>query len=340
VKSITPSQPAPVSARSRAQNGTQKSLWSTIMGWFSSGDESSSASGSTRSRGDRNDRNDRNNRDRNNRSGRGGRPQDQSRDRNEPRQGQNQKGRGKEREAREPLAEGASAGQSSQAREPRAKNDRQQDRKPRQERGDRSAERQPAESVLNGTPAVSGAEIVAGGEAGENRGGRGRRRRGRGGRREEGDHSNGNGNSNGAAEEFGPPDTPAQQEVSAAAPVYEPVAQTAATPAYEPVADKAAPTPAPAYEPVAAAPTPSPTPMATPAPVPAPAPAAIKISEEDLKASLNQVGLQWVQTDPGKAVQAAEPEPAPKLGRAPRVQSTESAPAEPLVMVETRSNNP
>jgi ribonuclease E len=90
--------------------------------------------------------------------------------------------------------------------------------------------------------------------------------------------------------------------------------------------------PAPAF---AAAVSTAPAPI--PAPIPAPAP--IQVSEESLRQSLDAVGLQWVQTDPGKTAAEAAPEPAPKLGRAPR-KNTETAPQEPLVMVETRQNNP
>jgi hypothetical protein len=49
--------------------------------------------------------------------------------------------------------------------------------------------------------------------------------------------------------------------------------------------------------------------------------------------------LQWVQTDPNKAPAEAIAEPPPKLGRAPK-RNTETAVQEPLVMVETRHNNP
>jgi hypothetical protein len=70
-----------------------------------------------------------------------------------------------------------------------------------------------------------------------------------------------------------------------------------------------------------------------------PAPAPIQVSEESLRQSLDAVGLQWVQTDPGKTAAETAPEPAPKLGRAPR-KNTETAPQEPVVMVETRQNNP
>jgi hypothetical protein len=80
----------------------------------------------------------------------------------------------------------------------------------------------------------------------------------------------------------------------------------------------------------------APTPVAEPTPV---AIAAAPISEHSIKQSLDDAGLQWVQTDPSKAMTEAVAEPPPKLGRAPR-KNTETAPQEPLVMVETRQNNP
>ena len=74
--------------------------------------------------------------------------------------------------------------------------------------------------------------------------------------------------------------------------------------------------------------------------VPSPAPLVVTppVSAEALKATLDQVGLQWVQTDPTKAPTQAVAEPPAKLGRTPR-RNTETAPQEPLVMVETRQNN-
>jgi len=101
--------------------------------------------------------------------------------------------------------------------------------------------------------------------------------------------------------------------------------EPASTPAIAPVAPAAPATPAPADVPLAAAPIAAPEP--------------IKVSEEALKQTLDQAGLQWVQTDPNKAPAEAVAEPPPKLGRAPR-RNTETAPQEPLVMVETRQNNP
>lgn len=72
---------------------------------------------------------------------------------------------------------------------------------------------------------------------------------------------------------------------------------------------------------------------------PSPSAPAIQVSEESLRQSLDAVGLQWVQTDPSKSSLEAMPEPPQKLGRAPR-RNTDTAPQEPLVMVETRQNNP
>jgi hypothetical protein len=89
---------------------------------------------------------------------------------------------------------------------------------------------------------------------------------------------------------------------------------------------------------VSVAPIAVPAPIAA-APVKAEPPVVVKLSEDGLKETLNQVGLQWVQTDPNKAPAEAIAEPPPKLGRVPK-RNTETAVQEPLVMVETRHNNP
>ena len=71
---------------------------------------------------------------------------------------------------------------------------------------------------------------------------------------------------------------------------------------------------------------------------PAPAPARVPDPSE-LQASLNQVGLQWVQTDPSaKPLAEAAPEAPVSLGRKPRRQQVVSE-AEPLVLVETRGTD-
>jgi ribonuclease E len=94
----------------------------------------------------------------------------------------------------------------------------------------------------------------------------------------------------------------------------------------------AAPTPV-VVEPVAA---PAPTPVAS-APAPTPVPVAEPVDPAKLNQVLDAAGLQWVQTDPTKAPVEAVAEPAPQLGRKPK-RSQQTAEAEPLVMVETRSS--
>ncbi|MFM1827296.1 MAG: hypothetical protein RLY67_677, partial [Pseudomonadota bacterium] len=75
-----------------------------------------------------------------------------------------------------------------------------------------------------------------------------------------------------------------------------------------------------------------------PAAIPSPAPARVPDPSE-LQASLNQVGLQWVQTDPtAKPVAEAAPEAPVSLGRKPRRQQVVSE-SEPLVLVETRGTD-
>ncbi|MFZ9103336.1 MAG: ribonuclease E/G, partial [Burkholderiaceae bacterium] len=93
-----------------------------------------------------------------------------------------------------------------------------------------------------------------------------------------------------------------------------------------------APTPV-VVEPVAA---PAPTPVAS-APAPTPVPVAEPVDPAKLNQVLDAAGLQWVQTDPTKAPVEAVAEPAPQLGRKPK-RSQQTAEAEPLVMVETRSS--
>jgi len=382
VKGITPSHPAPVSSRPAQAATEEKSLFSKIMGWFSSGDQKTEERPSDKSRsGDRNDRN--RSGGQRDRQSRGGRPD--GRGDNRERGGdsrQNQRGRGakdvrdetKEPKDAQPRAE------NGEPREPRTRPERN-DRRPRQERGDRAAERPVPEAVLAGTPLVEGAEIVppANGEEGT---ARKRRRRGRGGsgRREEA-AANGAADSSGNTQieligEAQP--APVASRIPVPAPVaHDPVATTVATtvtatgsesdsaPAAQPASAEAAPmmapvsasaaAPAPESVPVVSAapiavPAPESVPVVSVAPIAVPAPIAaapvkaeppvvVKLSEDGLKETLNQVGLQWVQTDPNKAPAEAIAEPPPKLGRVPK-RNTETAVQEPLVMVETRHNNP
>ncbi len=362
VKGITPTQPAPVSAPARAAESTpaEKGLFARIMGWFSSGDATPAAptAPQRRERGERSERGERNER--------GGRQRDrQSRGQREdraPREGG--------RESRDGAREGAREG-----REPRNRNDQDRredrgrnnarrdeskaetserepqrsDRRTRQDRGDRAAERAASDAsaeAASSTPLdVSGSVEAA---ESERKSGR-RRRRGRGGRREENTEALSDMASESRADSNA--DIVPATETIAAAPVQQTMFEPLAAPA-SPVAEPAVaepvpqvPVAAPAAAPVAASmaePVAAPEAAVAPTPVAEPIPVAIAaapISEHSIKQSLDEAGLQWVQTDPSKAMTEAVAEPPPKLGRAPR-KNTETAPQEPLVMVETRQNNP
>ena len=166
-----------------------------------------------------------------------------------------------------------------------------------------------------------------------------RRRRGRAGnRREEGDNP---------TQEFASEssqEVPPVERQTSPEPQFtpEPLASQSAVPApidvsVAPIAERP---PAPVISaPVISAPVISAPVISAPV-VPSPAPLVVTppVSAEALKATLDQVGLQWVQTDPTKAPTQAVAEPPAKLGRTPR-RNTETAPQEPLVMVETRQNN-
>ena len=162
-----------------------------------------------------------------------------------------------------------------------------------------------------------------------------RRRRGRAGnRREEGENP---------TQEFASEssqEVPPVERQASPEPQFtpEPLASQSAVPA--PIAVGV---PAPIAERPPAQSTPAPVisaPVISAPVVPSPAPLVVTppVSAEALKATLDQVGLQWVQTDPTKAPTQAIAEPPAKLGRTPR-RNTETAPQEPLVMVETRQNN-
>ena len=354
VKGITPAQPAPVvPARPAEVTPAEKGLFSRIMGWFSSGPSKSSTEEKTearaerterggrgRGRNERSGRNDGRDRRQNEREGRGGDRSDRS-DRNESRG----ESRGEQREAREPRQQRQDAGRSrEQRRENRdAQNDARpesageqradgrRDRRSRPEAGERTngtASEVAAEAAITapteGAPQTEGAD--------QERSGRRRRRRGRGGREGRRDDDLA-GNDAPGLEQPTAPQSPQE---------FIPIA-TAVDVTATPAAEMTAPLPEPAITPAAPSQiTASPVTAPAPAPVAAPsvpAPAPIQVSEETLRQSLNAAGLQWVQTDPEKSSSEAMPEPPPKLGRAPR-RNTETAPQEPLVMVETRQNNP
>ncbi len=360
VKGVTPAQPAPVVAKPADQKAAGKGLLATIMGWFSgSSSPKESEKPVTRSagdrdgrqrgrggRGERGSREGRESRDGRERSGREPRESKEAKEPREPknRQENNRSGNGRrdERDATRP------EGEPRQEQRPRTE---RADRKPKQERGDRSAER-PADLQEN-QPAVPAGDVAGSAAEGaeqSDRTGRRRRRRGRGGRgREEGQDTQlsleasaeETMESPSTASETSAPQTsavpePTQAPVTVAAPAT-PIsaAPTPAAPTW------AAPTPVVTPEPVASVATitpATPAPVSVPTPAPAPALAPVVVSEDALKETLGAAGLQWVQTDPGKAMTEATAEPPPKLGRAPRKQTTATT-EEPLVMVETRQNN-
>ncbi len=291
VKGVTPTQPAPVSARATSESsGADKGLFSRIMGWFSSSEpKAAQTPARDASRGQRSDRNDRNRNNRNDRS-RNGRGQQRDRDDNRARQ------------QKKEVAEGADTNTQEGKRGDRRERGDRNERRPRNEQREQAEKQAAAEPMQNAltTPTAETVELI---EAAEQQKRGRRRRRGRGGRREE----EGSPRAEGARDDamtagLGDDTAPSLREQ---APL--PSLQSEGEIAIEP----------------------------PPAPVAPP----IQVSEETLKQTLEEVGLQWVQTDPNKAPAQAIAEPPPKLGRAPRRQ-TETAPQEPLVMVETRQNNP
>ena len=336
VKGITPTQPAPVSARPVEKAPQDKGLLSTIMGWFSGAEKKEAvAAPAGRESGERGERGGRG-RGRGDRQGRGPRedrgPRDGGRDGS--REGRDQRGRSDdrkdERNKDRPRREESRAEQGGD-REPRK--DRNE-RRPRQERGDRTAERAAEASAQDA--ALTAADSSTAAESADqdrNGGGRRRRRRGRGGRRDESSEAVQGELLESTSEPVATTPIDSPPVVSAPIPVAaEPVVPPVAAPT--PVA-----TPVAISEPVATTVIASTPAVAAPVVTPVATPVVPAVSEETLKKSLDDVGLQWVQTDPNKAITEAVAEPPPRLGRSPR-RNTETAPQEPLVMVETRQNNP
>lgn len=359
VKGVTPTQPAPISARPVEMKAEEKGFFAKLFGFLSSDkkEESPAPAAKTAERGgDRNQRGRGGRNDRNNRGQRDGN--------REPREGRDGRSRGdgdrkegdRNRQQQQPRRDNQPALESGAAEAKADQRKERNDRRPRQERGDRSAERAASADDAQINPASNDIDSTAAEATEQVRSGRRRRRgRGRGGNaREEGEQQQANGQE--------------QLDLNAAVPITVPADATASiptTPATDAVVVQAVEPPAPVVEvaaaPVIAAPVAqAPAPVAIePAPAPQTAPAVaeakaaepaapvapiaaaepIRVSEETLKQTLDQAGLQWVQTDPTKAPAEAVAEPPPKLGRAPR-RNTETAPQEPLVMVETRQNNP
>ena len=338
VKGVTPTQPAPVSVRASeaAPAAEKKGFLSKIFGLFSSEEKKEPPKPAARSeeRGDRGDRGGRGRGGRNERQGRGrgeGRNQGdreprESRERSDDRGARNQKREDRGEQRGESAERSADRGGERNNEQRKAR----EDRRPRQERGDRSAEaaQVPAQSQQDVITSSQGGD----GDGEQDRGGRRRRRRGRGRGGNGRDEAPGAENAvESASQAFGDTAPAASQPIASVTPEAPAVAIESAMPAMPAMA--AAPAPVPDTVPAT---VPDTVPEARPAAAPVVAPAPL--SEDNLKQSLNEAGLQWVQTDPGKAVSEAAPEPAPKLGRAPR-KTTDTAPQEPLVMVETRQNN-
>jgi len=356
VKGITPSRPAPVASRPASETATaEKGLLSKIMGWFSGSEKTPAQEPNRHARtGERNERGDRTG-DRN----RNGRGRNDRGDRNE-RQGRGKDDRGQRdnREARnakdgdratsgrQPRRDDKDTARPEASAEPKSdqRKDQRRDNRPRQDRADRSAQDASKEEVQDALtqPNADTAEMAE--ALDQKRSGR-RRRRGRtGNRREEGENP---------TQEFASEssqEVPPVERQTSPEPQFtpEPLASQSAVPAPiavsvpAPIAERppAQSTPAPVISaPVISAPVISAPVISAPV-VPSPAPLVVTppVSAEALKATLDQVGLQWVQTDPTKAPTQAIAEPPAKLGRTPR-RNTETAPQEPLVMVETRQNN-
>ncbi len=331
VKGITPTSPAPISARpvaaAAASNG--QGFFAKILGWFSSSPAETEKRPAART-GDRNDRNNRSRNGRNDRNDRGDRQarngkDDRGREQREPREPREPRAKQEGDRQAKPARQEAGEAKSGEARQD-GRRDGRQERKPRQDRGDRSAERADAEVAQNAltTPNAETAEMAE--ALDQKRTGR-RRRRGRGGRREEGDQQQ---NLELNSDQTDADESVQVESTEPAVASMMPVAAVAPVAAY-----------VPAEPPVVAAPVVQPVVVAEPAPAPvtaAPIIVPAPVSEAVLKESLDQVGLQWVQTDPDKVVAEAVAEPPPKLGRAPRKSDAAAAPQEPLVMVETRSN--
>ena len=375
VKGITPSQPAPITPRAAESTPAEKGLFSRIMGWFSSGPSKSAAEEKPAARNERSDRGGRG-RGRNERSGRndqrdrrGGereprtdRPdtRQEQRESREPRQQKQDANRGRDqrREDRDSVAESKTENTAEQRGDGRKE---RPDRRSRQDRGDRSSNAQAAEANPEST-LTAAADSSTPSESDQERSGRRRRRRGRGGRDGRREEDSAMPEHSAVAEQAATPiegapiAEPAPTTIEPTTMMSMPVSEApvvvqreGSAPRVETPVSVAAVAPEPSAQPIApvqVAPVPvAPVPVATasvgaqPVVSPSPSAPAIQVSEESLRQSLDAVGLQWVQTDPSKSSLEAMPEPPQRLGRAPR-RNTDTAPQEPLVMVETRQNNP
>ena len=342
VKGITPSSPAPVSVRASAV-AESPSIWSRLMSFFTGPADNDRPTSADRRKPE-------------GRSGRDARGRGQDAARGNGRRGQGRNGergdakgersdrpaRGRdnkpEREAREPRE----AKEPREPKEPREAKEPREPREPRNREGRKPREPRPEGSDQQSLPEMSGAPDGSGIPDSDLReDGRPRRRRRRSSRREDG--TSADEGQNGQLL----PMSDAEESSSSAespAPVHAAVSETATsaettipTQTAASVRAEAAPV---SSTPASAVPAPAVPVAAAPAAAPAPAPAApvVKLPDpEQLKAELNQAGLEWVQTvaAPSAAAESAA-EPPPPVGRKPRKAAVASE-AEPLTMVETRS---
>ena len=326
VQGITPNQPAPTPsapAPAPVQSGEKPGLFGRIFGWLRgmSATEEAPAPAPEKKSEPRREREPRRGRD--NREGRGDREGRERRPRGEraeqgerPARGERQEGReGREprepREARPPREgrEPREAREPREQREPREPREPKEAREPRAERPERQRRERPAE-----TAPVTSAEGAPAQEAGgEDQDGRRRGRRGGRGRRGEG--------------------RPESAAAVADQTVNDIVAEAEGAPV--PATPAAEALPEPVVVKVEAAPEPVKVEAPTPVVEAAPAPAPIKLPEPDLAAA----GLQLVETAAEPAAEAEAESKAQPRRRRSRARSGEQAAAEPLVMVETRSED-
>ncbi|TCS71470.1 RNAse E [Sulfuritortus calidifontis] len=297
VQGITPSQPAPMPT-TKAEEAGKPGLFGRILGWLGGLKAKPEAKPQPKKAEGRRERNEgRRGRQTEGREGRGRRERGEGGERGERQERRERPERG-ERQARGERQE------RPERTERAERGERQQERRERPERAPREV--QPA------APATAPAIEAVAGEAGQEREGRGRRRgRGRG-RRGEGRPEDMVGEQQVAA--------PTSEAIESAPAPTVPVVVTV-----EPAMEvKQAPAPVQEAAPVVVTPVAAPEPKPAPTSMPTP--------------DLSQAGLELVETR--ASVPAAEAAPAGEAGqqrrRRPR-PSVETAPAEPLMMVETKS---
>jgi ribonuclease E len=374
VKGITPSSPAPQAAPRPSKSSTDSpSLWGRIMSFFGAGASTPAETSRSdrRGRGDGKGRGDGRGRSdarggRRDRGAREGRDSKDGRESKEGREGREGRDKRDGRESRDSnRAEKSAGNRNGDAREPK---EPREPREPRETKEQRDARKAAAANASNAAADSNKgpSQAIEGGEtndSGDN-GGRGRRRRRRGGGRRDDDAPEttapssfvasgaavirsiqdmpktfsgatrrpSNRPSRGADRENGRPTE--AEDLAPSGPVSASVSRDV-PPAIEALETK---------EPIQLsidAPTAQrrePAQRDQTAAAPTPAPARVPDANE-LQASLNQVGLQWVQTDPSaKPVAEAALEAPASLGRKSRRQQVVSE-SEPLVLVETRGTD-